>query len=224
MKRRLVPIIVCAVIAAAIAPVLGYFTGQTFVRRFRPASQAVGQPASEIAAKAASAAPARAARPAAAAGRQAAARPAGTNASAPPTRPSEMRKMLDSYALMQAQEQLKISSEKFPAFMAQYQNLQELRRTSTQEHLQLLQQLRTESGDAKAADAQLKVKLKGLHDFEETSHADVRKAYDAIDRILDVRQQARFRVFEQQMNQRMLQLAARARQAGAKPPTTKAVK
>ena len=39
------------------------------------------------------------------------------------------------------------------------------------------------------------------------------------DQVLDVKQQARFRVFEQQMEQRLLQLVARARQTNrAKQP------
>jgi hypothetical protein len=66
----------------------------------------------------------------------------------------------------------------------------------------------------------LKDRLKALHELEERSHADLRKAYDELDKLLDVRQQARFRVFEQQMDQRMAQLVARARRSA--PP--KAVK
>jgi len=231
MTRRLLPIIVCVAVAAAIAPVLGYFAGQTFIRQRGPAAAAAATPSSQVAVKLATAASVSTgpATPAAAAAAREANAVAAKLAQASATGqagPSELRKMFDSYALMQAQEQLKISSEKFPAFTAQYKNLQEIRRTSSQEHLRLLQQLRTDSASAKADDRQLKGKLKALHDFEEKSHADVRKTYDEIDKILDVNQQARFRVFEQQMNQRMAQFAAaRARQANnAKAATTKAVK
>jgi hypothetical protein len=41
----------------------------------------------------------------------------------------------------------------------------------------------------------------------------VKKAYDAIDQVLDVRQQAKFRVFEELMERRKLELVTRARQA-----------
>ena len=59
----------------------------------------------------------------------------------------------------------------------------------------------------------MKEQVKALQDLEDRSQAEIRKAYEAIDQVLDVRQQARFRVFEEQMEQRMLQLITRARQA-----------
>jgi hypothetical protein len=136
-----------------------------------------------------------------------------TPAGSRPISPAEVRKMFDSYAMMQAQEQLKISDEQFPKFLMQYKALLELRRTSMQERNKLLQELRKETADGQATDAQLKDRLQVLHDLEERSHTDIRKAYDELDKLLDVRQQARFRVFEQQMEQRMAQLVARARQS-----------
>ena len=39
------------------------------------------------------------------------------------------------------------------------------------------------------------------------------KAYDGIDQVLDVGQQAKFRVFEELMERRKLELVTRARQA-----------
>ena len=130
-----------------------------------------------------------------------------------PISPAEVRKMFDSYAMMQAQEQLKISNDQFPKFLMQYKALLELRRTSTQERTKMLQELRKQSADTQISDAQLKDRLKALRDLEDRTHNDVKKAYDEIDKLLDARQQARFRVFEQQMEQRMLQLVARARQS-----------
>ena len=47
----------------------------------------------------------------------------------------------------------------------------------------------------------------------QTGEADARKALDALDQTLDLRQQARFRVFEEQMERRKLELVTRARQA-----------
>ena len=53
----------------------------------------------------------------------------------------------------------------------------------------------------------------GIQDIDTRAIADVKRAYDAIDQALDVRQQARFRVFEEQMERRKLELITRARQA-----------
>ncbi|HKB12765.1 MAG TPA: hypothetical protein VKD69_19010 [Vicinamibacterales bacterium] len=134
--------------------------------------------------------------------------------------PAELRKMFDSYAMMNAQEQLKISNDKFPNFLMQYKALQDKRRTASQEHGKMLAELRQQAADGKATDAQLRDRLKALRDLEERSHNDVRKAYDELDKVLDVKQQARFRVFEQQMDRRVAQALAQAR----RPAPAKAVK
>ena len=126
--------------------------------------------------------------------------------------PAEVRRMFDSYALLQAQDALKISNDQFPKFLMQFKALQELRRKSQQDRNRLVQELRKLSAEPTPDEARLKDRMKALRDLEEQAHTDVRKAYDAVDQVLDVRQQARFRVFEQQMEQRLLQLVARARQ------------
>jgi 3-mercaptopyruvate sulfurtransferase SseA len=69
------------------------------------------------------------------------------------------------------------------------------------------------TSDPQADEAHMKDQVKALQELEDRSQAETRKAYEAIDQVLDVRQQARFRVFEEQMEQRMLQLITRARQA-----------
>ena len=61
-------------------------------------------------------------------------------------------------------------------------------------------------------DAQLKERLDALVRLETASRADQAKAMDAIDELLDVRQRARFRLLEQQLELRKLELVERARQ------------
>jgi len=134
---------------------------------------------------------------------------------------AEIRKAFDAYAITQAQEQVKLTKDQLPKFMAQYKELNDSRRMATQEHNRLLVELRQHVADAKVSEVQLKDRLKALRDVEERSHADVRKAYDEIDKLLDVRQQVRFRVFEKDMDRRMAQVIARTRQSNA---AAKAVK
>ena len=66
--------------------------------------------------------------------------------------------------------------------------------------------------DAKSDDAQIKERLKALQDQEASSATEITKAYDAIDQVLDLRQQARFRAFEEAMERRKIELVTRARQ------------
>jgi len=61
-------------------------------------------------------------------------------------------------------------------------------------------------------DAQIKDRLDALAKLEATTRADQAKAMDAIDELLDVRQRARFRLLEQQLELRKLELVNRARQ------------
>ena len=127
--------------------------------------------------------------------------------------PGDVQRMFDAYMLMQAQEQLKINDEHFPQFLTGYKALQELRRKNLQEHGRLLVEMRQMLNAATPDEAQLKERMKSLQDLDARSVADVKKAYEAIDQVLDVRQQAKFRIFEEAMERRKLELVTRARQA-----------
>ena len=72
--------------------------------------------------------------------------------------------------------------------------------------------LRLSAPDAKADDAPLRDGLKALQDLDARTAAEIKKAYEGIDQVLDLRQQARFRVFEEQMERRKIELVTRARQ------------
>ena len=131
--------------------------------------------------------------------------------------PGEVQKMFDAYALMQAQEQLNIGDEQFTRFLTRFKALQEVRRQALQQRAQIIMTLRRLTNAQTADDGQIKDRLNALQELETRSAADVKKAYDAIDQILDVRQQAQFRVFEELMERRKLELVMRARQA-TRPP------
>ena len=130
--------------------------------------------------------------------------------------PGEIQRMFDSYALMQAQEQLKINDDQFPQFLARFKALQDVRRRALQEHGRLVQELRQLVNQPQPDETPMKDRIKALADADDRAAADVKKAHDAIDQILDVRQQAKFRVFEENMERRKLELVTRARQANRK--------
>ena len=126
--------------------------------------------------------------------------------------PGEIQRMFDAYALMQAQAQLDITDEQFNRFLTRFKALQEVRRHGMQERGRILMSLRTLANAPQLDDAQIKERLNALQDLEARSTADLKKAYDAIDQLLDIRQQAKFRIFEEQMERRKLELVMRARQ------------
>ena len=131
----------------------------------------------------------------------------------PGVSPAEIQRMFDAYALLQAQDQLKISVEHYPQFLSRFKALQDARRKALQERTRIIQDLRRLASDAQPDETQIKDRLKALQELEARSGAEVRKAYDGIDQVLDVGQQAKFRVFEEMMERRKLELVTRARQA-----------
>jgi hypothetical protein len=133
--------------------------------------------------------------------------------------PAEVQRMFDAYALMQAQEQLNISDEQFARFLTRYKTLQEVRRRTVQERSRIVVELRgILNGKQLVDDGVIRDRLKSLDELDGRLAVDVRKAYDAIDQLLDLRQQAKFRVFEETVERRKLDLVTRARQAQRPKP------
>ena len=132
---------------------------------------------------------------------------------------AEVIRILDDYALVQAQEALKLSDAQYTSFVARLRKLQELRRRSQQARNQILIELRRLSGPQAAVpidEAAVTGRLTALRTHDDRAAAELRAAYDALDEVLDVRQQARFRLFEEQLERRKLDLIMRARQAAGR--------
>ena len=138
---------------------------------------------------------------------------AGAGAAADSVSPAEIQRMFDAYALLQAQEQLQISDDQYSRFLARFKALQDVRRKALVEHTRVVMELRRLLMEGQADDMQLKERVQALQDIDARAVADIHKSYDAIDQVLTVRQQAKFRVFEELMERRKLELVTRARQA-----------
>ena len=130
----------------------------------------------------------------------------------PAVTPAEIQRMFDAYALVQAQDQLKLSDEQYPQFLARFKALQEIRRRSQNERGRIIQELRRMVLDLKTDESLLKDRIKALQDLDVRAAGEVRKAQDAIDQVLSLRQQAQFRGFEEAMERRKIELVTRARQ------------
>jgi hypothetical protein len=131
----------------------------------------------------------------------------------PAVTPAEIQRMFDAYALIQAQDQLRLNDEQYSRFLVRFKSLQDIRRRALQEHTRLVVELRRLLMQGQPDEAQLKDRMTELQDVDSRSAADVKKAYEGIDQVLDVKQQASFRVFEEQMERRKIELITRARQA-----------
>lgn len=129
--------------------------------------------------------------------------------------PAEIQKLFDAYLVMEAQQALTLSDEQYPQFLTRLRALQDTRRRNQQERFRLmgeLQRLSNPRQPARTDEAMLKERLAALQELESRTAAELRKAYTALDEVLDLRQQARFRIFEEQIERRKIELLLRARQ------------
>ncbi len=131
--------------------------------------------------------------------------------------PAQVQQLFDAMLVMQAQDALSLSEQQFAQFLTRLKVLQDTRRKNHQERNRLVGELQRLTNPRNprpnTTDTEIKGRLSALQELEARSAAETRRAYDAIDEVLDVRQQARFRVFEEQIERRKLELIGRARQA-----------
>ena len=125
----------------------------------------------------------------------------------PAVRPAELAAMLDAYTLMQAQNALQLSDAQYGPFVTRLKRLQENRRRNTQIRNRLLQELRTMTAPAATPDENaLKEKMRALREHNLQTAATLQRDSEALDEILDVRQQVRFRLLEERVERQKLDL------------------
>lgn len=134
--------------------------------------------------------------------------------------PAEIQKLFDAYIVVEAQRALELSDAQYPQFIARLRTMQDTRRRNQQERMRLMGQLqRLTAPRAPAAEAGvLEGLLKTLQELESRNAAEMRKAFNELDQVLDVRQQARFRVLEEQVERRKIELLMRARRQNQTRP------
>jgi hypothetical protein len=137
--------------------------------------------------------------------------PAATDDAAPIT-PAEVQRMFDAWTIVQAQDALSLSDAQYGKFVAKLKALQDTRRRHQVARTQLLADLRRTLNGSSPADVSLRDKLRALRDEDDRAAGEIRKAADEVDGVLDVEQQARFRLFEERMEARKLELLMKARQ------------
>ena len=126
--------------------------------------------------------------------------------------PADIQAQFDQYVIGQAEGVLLISDEQRPQFVRRVRALQAARRQARVARNRLLaemsQMLRGRGGD----EERLAAATRAIDEHERGTLANVQKAYAAIDEVLTPWQRARFRVLEDQLEQKKLDMLARARQ------------
>ena len=133
-------------------------------------------------------------------------------------RPAELAAMLDAYTVVQAQNALQLTDAQYGPFVTRLRKLQENRRRNNQIRNRLLQDLRTMAAPNGNADENaMREKLRALREHNQQSAAALQRDSEAVDEVLDVRQQVRFRLLEERLERQKLDLLMRSRR-GAAPP------
>ncbi len=127
--------------------------------------------------------------------------------------PAEIQRLFDAYVVMQAQQELQLSDEQYPKFLARVKQLQAARQRGLADRQRVIQDLRRLDAGASLDESQAKTQLRSLADIDARVANEVRDAQAGIDEVLDTRQRVRFRIFEEQMERRKVDLLMRARQA-----------
>jgi hypothetical protein len=126
--------------------------------------------------------------------------------------PAEIQRLFEAYETMQAQDVLRLTDAQYPMFLPRMKALQEARRRGTVDRARIVANLsRLTAAESQGDESQIRAELKALDDAETRHRDEVRQAMDALNQVLDVRQQARFRVLEEQMERRKVELLMRAR-------------
>ncbi|MDP1572337.1 MAG: hypothetical protein Q8L86_20250 [Vicinamibacterales bacterium] len=134
--------------------------------------------------------------------------------------PGEVQRVFDDLVLRQARQRLDLAPEQVEPFTARLRGLQMVRRRALGERNRIFGELARLSNPQRgpADEGLLAARLDELSEFESRQAGELRQAYRALDEVLDVAQRARFRVLEEQLERRKLELITRARQGGGRPP------
>ena len=145
---------------------------------------------------------------------------AGRGAEAAPgdVRPGELANALDQYAIIQARRMLQLDDAQYMQFVPRLKGLQTTRRRNTVARTRLVQNLRRLAGaraQAEPDDKTILEALTALRDHDDRPLRELQAAYAAVDDVLTVRQRARFRLFEENIENRKLELLMKARRPPA---------
>jgi Spy/CpxP family protein refolding chaperone len=135
-------------------------------------------------------------------------------------KPAELANALDQYALVQAQRTLQLTDAQYLQFVPRLKTLQQARRRNQQARNRIIHQLRQLAGPRAAAEpdeATLTQHLTALREQEDRASRELRSAHDAVDEVLTAKQRARFRIFEENLEVRKLDLLMRARARAGEP-------
>ena len=126
----------------------------------------------------------------------------------------EIFRMVDAYIVSNLQESLGLTDEQFVKLLPPVKRLQSDRRAFAQKRLETLAETRRLLESGVATEPRIAELVRTLKTQEVEEPAALAKDLEAIDAVLTTVQQAKFRILEARVEQRIRELMARARAQG----------
>ncbi len=123
----------------------------------------------------------------------------------------EVQGMMDAYILSKLQDALELTDEHFGTMVVAQKKLQDTRRDYRQGRMTLLRRMRQTLRRDQAREEELTQLLDELDTLEIEFSQNQRARYAAIDDILEIRQRARYRILETEIQRRLTQLMRQVR-------------
>jgi hypothetical protein len=126
---------------------------------------------------------------------------------------AQLHQLFDAMLVVQAQTALQLNDEQYAAFVERVKALQDVRRRTQRERARMLNELQrlVRRNAPPAPNDEITRRLDALREFDASAAQDLQRAYAAVDDTLSALQQARFRLLEDQIERRKLELISRAR-------------
>lgn len=121
----------------------------------------------------------------------------------------DVRGMMEAYVLSKLQDALDLTDEQFGQMVVAQTKLSDTRHEYRQNRMRVLRQMRQILQDEDAGENELQPLLDELEALREEFLASEKSRYQAIDAILDVRQQARYRILEVELQRRLQEMMRR---------------
>jgi Spy/CpxP family protein refolding chaperone len=119
--------------------------------------------------------------------------------------------LMEAYVISKLQEALDLTDDQFAKMIVAQKKLGEYRRSYRRDRAATLQQMRQALRSAESREERLESLLNQLEERQLSFENQQRSGYKAIDAILDIRQRARYRILEQEIQRRFQQMIREVR-------------
>jgi hypothetical protein len=127
-------------------------------------------------------------------------------------RRAEVARLFDEYAIAQARDELGLDAAQVEPFGRRFGALQEARRRHLTARRALVRDLALLiRQEPPPADEALRKRLAGIDEEDRRAREEIGRAESELDEVLTLPQRARFRVFEEELERKKLELMMRAR-------------